>query len=93
MSIRIYVSSDNPLEGKTALVMHLQKLLKRSGVRTVTARHEERGAYYPSKDKDKNIIPADEVFTDKILGDRFFEIDIVELENPPDLDPPKCDCH
>ena len=93
MGIKIHVSSDRNFEGKTALVMLLEKVLKRSGVKKVTA-HDEMGvAYLPAKDESGNIISADDFFTDTIMCDRFSEVEIIELSEHPDLDPPKCDCH
>lgn len=92
MGIRIHVSSDTPLSGKSALVMHLEKVLKRSGFKTVNAHDEHKGSYIPPRDSSGNIIPADEFFTDVIMGDRFSEVEIIELSEHPDLDIPKCDC-
>lgn len=93
MSIRIHISSDSPLEGKSVLAMHLEKVLRRSGIKTVNAHDEISGAYLPPKDRSGNLISVDEVFTDRFMGDRFSEIEIIELHEHPDLDPPKCDCH
>ncbi len=93
MGIKIHVSSDCPLEGKSILVMHLQKVLKRSGIKTVTARDETKGSYLPPKDRQGNLLPIDEVFTDRFMVERFSEVEIIEISEHPDLDPPKCDCH
>lgn len=93
MGIKIHVSSDCPLEGKSALVMHLQKVLMRSGIKTVTARDEKKGTYLPPKDGEGNIISADEFFTNRFMSERFSKVEIIEIPEHPDLDPPECDCH
>jgi hypothetical protein len=93
MGIKIHVSSDCPLEGKSALVMHLQKVLLRSGIKKVTARDERKGTYLAPKDGQGNLISTDDFFTDRFMGERFSHIEIIEISEHPDLDPPKCECH